>query len=138
MSVSITGPTPSAKGRSPARRCSASTSPYDRPPYFFTDQYDLGMEYTGYVEPDGYDEVIFRGDLESGEFIAYWLADRRVHAGMNVNIWDVAEHIEALVRSRGSGRRAPADPDVPMTEALTERGRVWTDMIGAAGERPDR
>ena len=92
----------------------------DRPPYFYSDQYDLGMEYTGYVEPDGYDEVVFRGDLESGEFIAYWLAERRVLAGMNVNTWDVAEQIEALVRSdRPVDIARLADPDVPMTDALS-------------------
>ncbi|MGI8448517.1 MAG: oxidoreductase C-terminal domain-containing protein [Streptosporangiaceae bacterium] len=47
---------------------------YDRVPYFFTDQYDLGMEYSGYAEPDGYDEVVFRGDVARREFIAFWPA----------------------------------------------------------------
>ena len=73
---------------------------YDRVPYFFTDQYDLGMEYSGYVEPGGYDQVVFRGDRDGGEFIAFWLQDERVRAGMNVNVWDVSEPIQALVRSR--------------------------------------
>ncbi len=73
---------------------------YDRVPYFYTDQYDLGMEYAGYVEPDGYEEVVFRGDVPGREFIAFWMgADGRVLAGMNVNIWDVNEAIGALVRS---------------------------------------
>src|SRR6266700_1232800 len=74
---------------------------YDRVPYFYTDQYDLGMEYAGYVEPGGYDEVVFRGDVPGREFIAFWLAgDGRVLAGMNVNIWDVNEAIAALVRAK--------------------------------------
>ncbi|HET9894243.1 MAG TPA: FAD-dependent oxidoreductase [Streptosporangiaceae bacterium] len=73
---------------------------YDRVPYFFTDQYDLGMEYAGYVEPAGYDRVVFRGDVPGREFIAFWLgSDSRVLAGMNVNIWDVNDHLAALVRS---------------------------------------
>jgi 3-phenylpropionate/trans-cinnamate dioxygenase ferredoxin reductase subunit len=72
---------------------------YDRLPYFFTDQYDLGMEYSGYVEPDGYDEVIFRGDVKARQFIAFWLRDGRVRAGMNVNIWDVNDAIRDLVRA---------------------------------------
>ncbi|MFG1975271.1 NAD(P)/FAD-dependent oxidoreductase [Nonomuraea fuscirosea] len=72
---------------------------YDRLPYFFTDQYDLGMEYSGYVEPDGYDEVIFRGDVEARQFIAFWLRGGRVLAGMNVNIWDVNDAIQDLVRA---------------------------------------
>jgi 3-phenylpropionate/trans-cinnamate dioxygenase ferredoxin reductase subunit len=90
---------------------------YDRVPYFFTDQYDLGMEYTGYVEPGGYDQVVFRGNVERREFIAFWLASGRVLAGMNVNIWDVSDTIQALVRS---GRMADpdrlADPGVPLDE----------------------
>ena len=73
---------------------------YDRVPYFYTDQYDLGMEYAGYVEPGGHEEVVFRGDVPGREFIAFWLGDDgRVLAGMNVNIWDVNEAIGALVRS---------------------------------------
>lgn len=68
-----------------------------RPPYFFSDQYDLGTEYTGYVEPDGYDRVVFRGDRAGREFIAFWLAGNRVLAGMNVNVWDVAADIEKLI-----------------------------------------
>jgi 3-phenylpropionate/trans-cinnamate dioxygenase ferredoxin reductase component len=79
---------------------------YDRVPYFYTDQYDLGMEYAGYVEPDGYETVVFRGDVGRREFIAFWLAgDGRVLAGMNVNIWDVNDAITALVRSA-----KPVDP----------------------------
>jgi 3-phenylpropionate/trans-cinnamate dioxygenase ferredoxin reductase component len=72
---------------------------YDRLPYFFTDQYDLGMEYTGYVEPGGYDDVVFRGDLDKREFIAFWLQSGRVLAGMNVNVWDVTDAIQALIRA---------------------------------------
>jgi 3-phenylpropionate/trans-cinnamate dioxygenase ferredoxin reductase subunit len=71
---------------------------YDHVPYFYTDQYDLGMEYAGYVEPGGYDQVVFRGDVDKREFIAFWLAGGRVLAGMNVNVWDVTDAIQALVR----------------------------------------
>ena len=90
---------------------------YDRVPYFYTDQYDLGMEYAGYVEPGGYDQVVFRGDVERREFIAFWLGGGRVLAGMNVNIWDASEMIQALVRS---GRTVDpgrlADPGVPLDQ----------------------
>jgi 3-phenylpropionate/trans-cinnamate dioxygenase ferredoxin reductase subunit len=72
---------------------------YDRLPYFFTDQYDLGMEYSGYVEPGGYDDVVVRGEMDRREFIAFWLRDGRVLAGMNVNVWDVNDAIQALVRA---------------------------------------
>jgi 3-phenylpropionate/trans-cinnamate dioxygenase ferredoxin reductase subunit len=89
---------------------------YDRVPYFFTDQYDLGMEYSGYVEPDGYARVVFRGDVPGREFIAFWLdgADR-VLAGMNVNVWDVTDPIQALVRAaRPVDPEALADPSADL------------------------
>jgi 3-phenylpropionate/trans-cinnamate dioxygenase ferredoxin reductase subunit len=78
---------------------------FDRVPYFFSDQYDLGMEYSGYAEPGSYDQVVFRGDVAAREFVAFWLADGRVLAGMNVNVWDVTDDIQRLVRSG-----APVDP----------------------------
>jgi 3-phenylpropionate/trans-cinnamate dioxygenase ferredoxin reductase subunit len=70
---------------------------HDLIPYFYTDQYDLGMEFSGDIE--GYDEIVYRGDVESLEFIAYWLRDSRVIAGMNVNTWDVVDEIQELIRS---------------------------------------
>ncbi|HEY2315198.1 MAG TPA: FAD-dependent oxidoreductase [Streptosporangiaceae bacterium] len=89
---------------------------YDRVPYFYTDQYDLGMEYSGYVEPDGFERVVFRGDVTGREFIAFWLgADGQVLAGMNVNVWDVNDDIQALVRSRRPvADDVLADPSVPL------------------------
>jgi 3-phenylpropionate/trans-cinnamate dioxygenase ferredoxin reductase component len=89
---------------------------YDRVPYFFTDQYELGMEYSGYTEPGGYDEVIFRGDVSRQEFVAFWLGDGgRVLAGMNVNIWNAADAIAALIRAgRPVDRAALRDPQVPL------------------------
>lgn len=86
---------------------------YDRVPYFFSDQYDSGMEYTGYVPRGGYDSVVFRGDVATGEFIAFWMQDGRVLAGMNVNTWEVTDAIEGLVRSGARPDPAKlADPDV--------------------------
>jgi 3-phenylpropionate/trans-cinnamate dioxygenase ferredoxin reductase component len=92
---------------------------YDRLPYFFTDQYDLGMEYTGWVPPGVDAEVVVRGDLSSREFLAFWLMEGRVAAGMNVNIWDVNDAIADLVRAEAVIDRARlADPDVPLAELL--------------------
>lgn len=68
---------------------------YDRLPYFFTDQYDLGMEYVGYAGAD--DDVVVRGDLEGREFVALWTRDGKVVAGMNVNVWDVTDRIRDLI-----------------------------------------
>jgi 3-phenylpropionate/trans-cinnamate dioxygenase ferredoxin reductase subunit len=76
-----------------------SPGEYDELPYFFTDQYDLGMEYVGYA-PD-YAKVVFRGDVAKREFTAFWLdGDDRVLAGMNVNIWEGLDDIKAQIRSR--------------------------------------
>lgn len=88
---------------------------YDRVPYFFSDQYDVGLEYSGYAPAGGYDQVLIRGDVGKREFIAFWLSEGRVLAGMNVNVWDVTEHIQALIRSKTAvNREALADPSVPL------------------------
>ncbi|GHD98564.1 NAD(P)/FAD-dependent oxidoreductase [Streptomyces alanosinicus] len=88
---------------------------YDRVPYFFTDQYDLGMEYSGWAPAGSYDEVVIRGDAGKREFIAFWLKQGRVLAGMNVNVWDVTERIQKLIRSQAEvDTEALADPHVPL------------------------
>ncbi|MDH6707838.1 hypothetical protein P3T27_004575 [Kitasatospora sp. MAA19] len=61
--------------------------------------------------------MVFRGDPATREFIAFWLADGRVLAGMNVNVWDVTDPIRELVRSgRAVDPKALADPGVPLGE----------------------
>jgi 3-phenylpropionate/trans-cinnamate dioxygenase ferredoxin reductase component len=86
------------QGPAAARAMLGEDVTYDRIPYFFSDQYDVGMEYSGYAT--SWDDVVFRGDREAREFIAFWLRDGRVVAGMNVNVWDVNDHIRALIGSR--------------------------------------
>ncbi|USQ77638.1 NAD(P)/FAD-dependent oxidoreductase [Ornithinimicrobium cryptoxanthini] len=86
---------------------------YDWAPYFFTDQFDLGMEYVGHGRED--DDVVIRGELGSGEFIAFWLRDGTVSAAMNVNIWDVNEHLRALIGTEVAPERL-ADSDVELTD----------------------
>jgi NADPH-dependent 2,4-dienoyl-CoA reductase/sulfur reductase-like enzyme len=78
---------------------------YDPVPYFFSDQYDLGMECAGLPFPGSYDQIVYRGDPATGEFIAFWLSSGAVVAGMNVNVWDVSDDIQSLIRSR-----RPIDP----------------------------
>jgi 3-phenylpropionate/trans-cinnamate dioxygenase ferredoxin reductase component len=86
-----------------------------RPSYFYTDQYDLSMEYTGDIGPAGYDRVIFRRYADPGQMIVFWLFEQRVQAGMNINIWDVAEDIERLVQSaRVISVDDLANPDIPL------------------------
>jgi 3-phenylpropionate/trans-cinnamate dioxygenase ferredoxin reductase component len=103
------------QGPSAARAMLGQDAVYERVPYFFSDQYDVGMEYAGHSAPG--DEVVFRGDPAAREFIAFWLRDGRVTAGMNVNVWDVNEHIQELVRSGASvDADRLRDPDVPLDE----------------------
>jgi 3-phenylpropionate/trans-cinnamate dioxygenase ferredoxin reductase subunit len=76
-----------------------SPGSYDELPYFFTDQYDLGMEYVGHAPPEA--RVVFRGDVPGREFTAFWVDDdERVLAGMNVNIWEGLDDIKAMIRDR--------------------------------------
>jgi 3-phenylpropionate/trans-cinnamate dioxygenase ferredoxin reductase subunit len=83
---------------------------YDRLPYFFTDQYDLGMEYAGWTAPGAATDLVIRGSLDQGEFIAFWTQEGRVVAGMNVNVWDVTDQIQDLIRAGlRTGATVPAD-----------------------------
>ncbi|MCX5100566.1 NAD(P)/FAD-dependent oxidoreductase [Streptomyces sp. NBC_00439] len=102
-------------GPAAARAMLGQEVSYDRVPYFFSDQYDLGLEYSGWAPPGSYDQVVIRGDAGKREFIAFWLKDRRVLAGMNVNVWDVTETVQGLIRSgRQVDPDALADPSVPL------------------------
>ncbi|TDO46882.1 NAD/ferredoxin-dependent reductase-like protein [Kribbella sp. VKM Ac-2527] len=74
---------------------------YDRLPYFFTDHYDVGMEFSGWFGPGGYDRLVTRGDVDGQSFHAFWVADDRVVAGMQVNLWDDGiAPVQELIRSR--------------------------------------
>jgi 3-phenylpropionate/trans-cinnamate dioxygenase ferredoxin reductase subunit len=88
---------------------------YDRLPYFFSDQYDVGMEYSGYASE--WDEIVYRGALADGAFVAFWLTDQRVIAGMNVNVWDVSDDIQSLIRAaRPVDPARLTNPDIPLTD----------------------
>ncbi len=103
------------QGSTAGRSMLGGTEPYDRIPYFYSDQYDLGMEYTGWASPS--DRLVVRGSLADRRFVAFWLAEGRVVAGMNANVWDVAKPIERLVRSRAVvDPGALADPSVAIDE----------------------
>ncbi|GHA87113.1 NAD(P)/FAD-dependent oxidoreductase [Streptomyces chryseus] len=106
-------------GPAAARAMLGQDVSYDRVPYFFSDQYDLGLEYSGWAPPGTYDQVIARGDVGRREFVAFWLKDRRVLAGMNVNVWDVTKPIQELIRTgAGVDPNALADPSVPLESLL--------------------
>ena len=110
------------QGPAAARNMLGAGTPYDRLPYFYSDQYDVGMEYSGLA--DAGDELVIRGNMAAREFVAFWLSEGRVVAGMNVNVWDVNDAVQALIRSRAPvDRAALADPDVAL-ESLAEASRA--------------
>ncbi|MFC0031948.1 NAD(P)/FAD-dependent oxidoreductase [Micromonospora chaiyaphumensis] len=102
-------------GPAAARAMLGQPVSYDNLPYFYTDQYDLGMEYVGHAPPGAFDRVVVRGDVAKREFIAFWTAGGRVLAGMNVNVWDVVPSIRRLVTSPDPvDLDRLADPGVPL------------------------
>ena len=118
------------QGPAAARAMLGREERYERIPYFFSDQYDVGLEYSGHA--DGSRPVVFRGDPASREFIAFWLDGGRVAAGMNVNVWEVAETIQALVRSQVVVDPAQlADESFPLEDIGTERPTPARPVSGA-------
>jgi 3-phenylpropionate/trans-cinnamate dioxygenase ferredoxin reductase subunit len=108
------------QGPAAARAMLGAGTPYDRLPYFFSDQYDVGMEYAG-LHGAG-DRLVVRGALEPAGFQAFWLdAEGRLTAGMHVNDWDAVEPIKRLV---GGGAGVDAvrlgDLSVPLDELAGE------------------
>jgi 3-phenylpropionate/trans-cinnamate dioxygenase ferredoxin reductase component len=104
------------QGPAAARAMLGREVAYDRIPYFFSDQYDVGMEFSGLPGDD--DELVFRGNPERREFIGFWHApDGSVSAAINVNVWDVTDHLQALIRSRAPIDAALLrDEDTPLAE----------------------
>ena len=104
-------------GPAAARSMLGQPVSYDAVPYFYSDQYDLGMECAGLPTPGSYDQIVYRGDPATLEFIAFWLAAGAVIAGMNVNVWDVNDDIQALIRSaRPIDPAGLSNPDIPLTD----------------------
>ncbi|GAA3921430.1 oxidoreductase C-terminal domain-containing protein [Microbacterium invictum] len=95
-----------------------SDAEYTRLPYFYSDQYDTSMEYTGFVAPDGGHDVVVSGDVDAGAFAAFWVRDGRVDAGLTLNVPDATSDIDAIV----TAAVAPAD----LTEFAGRRGQSAT------------
>src|SRR6266568_1076941 len=104
-------------GPAAARSMLGQPVTYDRVPYFYSDQYELGMECAGLPEPGRYDQVLYRGDPATLEFVAFWLSGGAVIAGMNVNVWDVNDDIQSLIRSaRPVDPARLTDPAIPLPD----------------------
>jgi 3-phenylpropionate/trans-cinnamate dioxygenase ferredoxin reductase subunit len=104
-------------GPAAARSMLGQPVSYDAVPYFYSDQYELGMECAGLPTPGSYDQVLYRGDPSTLEFIAFWLSAGTVIAGMNVNVWDVNDDIQSLIRAaRPVDPARLTNPDIPLTD----------------------
>jgi len=114
------------QGQTAARNMLGQHMAYEKLPYFYSDQYDLGMEYNGYAAD--WDRVVLRGDQAGREFLAFWLKDGRVLAGMNANIWDQGDDIKALIRGA-----ATIDPD-----RLADPSVQLADQISGSSAKADR
>jgi 3-phenylpropionate/trans-cinnamate dioxygenase ferredoxin reductase subunit len=102
-----------AQGRTAGANMAGDLAPWAELPYFYSDQYDVGMEYRGHAARA--DRVVLRGDVGTREFLAFWLKDGVPVAGMNVNVWDEGDAIEGLLRRRREVDAARlADPAVPL------------------------
>ncbi len=124
-------------GTTAARALLGERVEHDAVPYFFTDQFDVGMEYAGFAPLTAGAEVVYRGEPSSGSFIAFWLRDDRVVAGMNVNVWDVNDDIKALVVSRAPVARAGLrDPDLPLPDILHAASSQATSSQAVGGQAP--
>jgi NADPH-dependent 2,4-dienoyl-CoA reductase/sulfur reductase-like enzyme len=110
------------QGTTAGRNLAGHDESYDALPYFFTDQYDLGMEYVGHVGPEGYDTVVLRGQT-TGErvFSAFWLRDGVVLAGMHANDWDAIDPIRGIV-GRTVDARQLRDDSIPLTDLTADAG----------------
>ena len=108
------------QGPTAARNMLGRADAYDRLPYFFSDQYDVGMEYSGFART--WDRVIFRGDPANREFIAFWLVGDHVVAGMNLNVWGLTDGIQRLIRDRVAiDDQRLADTDIPLEEITPQK-----------------
>jgi 3-phenylpropionate/trans-cinnamate dioxygenase ferredoxin reductase subunit len=102
------------QGRHAARNMLGHDDAYTRQPYFFTDQYDVGMEYVGHVGPGGYEEVVIRGSIADRIFTALWIKNNRVLAGMHVNDWGAIDAIRSYVGDEAN--RLLRDHNIPFAE----------------------
>jgi NADPH-dependent 2,4-dienoyl-CoA reductase/sulfur reductase-like enzyme len=96
-----------------------SSARYENLPYFFSDQFDLGMEYVGHAPRDSYASVVVRGDTAKREFVAFWLdEENHVLAAMNVNVWDVVDALKPVI-----AEHRVVDPD-----RLRDESVDWADL----------
>jgi 3-phenylpropionate/trans-cinnamate dioxygenase ferredoxin reductase component len=120
------------QGPAAARSMLGIPTAYERLPYFYSDQYDLSIQYAGLATT--WDQVVVRGNPATHAFLAFWLEDQRLIAGMHANIWDAIEPIQTLIRDgRTVDPERLADPDIPLNQVAAEHAGHRSDALAAAG-----
>jgi 3-phenylpropionate/trans-cinnamate dioxygenase ferredoxin reductase subunit len=108
-------------GLAAGRSMAGAEITYDPVPFFFSDQYDVGLEYSGYVPADSGAELVVRGDPRTNEFMAFWVLPEasgvRLLAGMHVNTWDTMDAVQTMIRHHTVvAREQLADPSVSLDD----------------------
>ena len=86
------------QGQHAARGLMGETEPYRVVPYFFSDLADwTSLEYVGPAE--SWDEIVWRGDRDAGEFSAWYLEAGRVAAALSVGRSEDLGHARRLIES---------------------------------------
>jgi 3-phenylpropionate/trans-cinnamate dioxygenase ferredoxin reductase subunit len=105
------------QGQAAATTMLGTPTAFTQLPFFYSDQYEFGMEYRGHATT--WDQVVFRGDPESREFLAFWMHEGRVLAAMNANIWDQGDALDTLLGSGATPNPEHlADPTVDLADLV--------------------
>jgi 3-phenylpropionate/trans-cinnamate dioxygenase ferredoxin reductase component len=113
------------QGEHAGRSMAGSGERWNRPPFFFSDQYDVGLEYRGWADP-ATAELVVRGRPSQGPFVAFWLKDGAVHAALHVNSWDDGDALKALVTQKA----------VIAPEKLADPGQELASLVPTTAPGP--
>ena len=102
-------------GRIAARGMLGERTSYNEISYFYTDQYDRGMEYSGYAPLTQGAEVVYRGDPDAQEFLAFWTRGGWVVAGISLNVWDVNDQQRIIRTGKRVDSASLGDVDIPLS-----------------------
>jgi 3-phenylpropionate/trans-cinnamate dioxygenase ferredoxin reductase subunit len=105
------------QGRGVAASIAGGHVPYTRLPYFWSDQYDVSLEYRGHAAGD--DQAIWRGDRAGVRFSVFYLREGRVNAVLSMNDKETNEVGGKLIE----GRRV-VDPGALADESVDLAGLV--------------
>jgi 3-phenylpropionate/trans-cinnamate dioxygenase ferredoxin reductase subunit len=104
-------------GRGIATSIASGHAPVTRLPYFWSDQYDVSLEYRGHAS--GNDRAVWRGDKEALRFSVFYLRDAVIKAVLSMNDKKVNETGGNLIEGRiRVGEKALADVSANLEDLL--------------------